>query len=108
MWAGPQEFSQEGVPVPVRSPPPEGAGQRPGSVWAAARAREERSARGCRATVAGGVGGVGEPRLPGQSRAPRSPAALCGSLPGRARPWTPLRVPAGHSSPGPPQPRPLA
>ncbi|XP_070352188.1 uncharacterized protein [Equus asinus] len=63
-----------------------GSGQRPGSVWAAgARARARRGARGCWAAVLGGVGGVSEPRLPAQSRARRSPAALCCCLPGQAR-----------------------
>ena len=107
MWAGPQEFSQEGVPVAVRSPPPEGGRGSGRGAWGRRRAR---GARGCWAAVRGGVG---QPRLPAQSRARRSPAALCCSLLGRARPfprrpWTPLRVPAGHSSPGLPQPRPAA
>nr|XP_044602373.1 uncharacterized protein LOC123276715 [Equus asinus] len=84
VWAGPQEFSQEGVPVAVRSPPPKGGG---GAAATGERlgggARARRGARGCWATVRGGVGG--EPRLPAQSQARRSPAALCCSLPGRAR-----------------------
>ncbi|XP_070351526.1 uncharacterized protein [Equus asinus] len=72
-----------------------GAGQRPGSVWAAARAG---SARGCWAAVRGGVG---EPRLPGQSRARRRPAALCCSPPGRARPFPRRPCPRWAQQPGP-------
>nr|XP_044600920.1 uncharacterized protein LOC123276066 [Equus asinus] len=62
-----------------------GSGRGASGRRARARARARRGARGCWAAVLGGVGGVSEPRLPAQSRARRSPAALCCSLPGQAR-----------------------